>query len=79
MFMKKTGSFLAMGDDGYRYTIYIYTHFIDAGTLENPKAVLQGIKEFRTSNGLAVNWIKKGKYEIVQTNVVLSSDDVDAP
>ena len=79
MSIKKTGSFMAVGDDGRRYIINIYTHFIKAGTFDDPNAVLEGMKEFRTSNGMAVNQIEKGKYKIVQTGVNVTSDDVDAP
>jgi hypothetical protein len=79
MSIKKTGSFMALGDDGRRYIIYIYTHFSNAGTFADPNAVHEGMKEFRTSNGMAVNRTEKGKYKIVQTGVILISDDVDAP
>jgi hypothetical protein len=79
MSIRKTGSFMTVDDDGRRYIIYIYTNFIKAGTFDDPNAVLEGMKEFRTSNGMHVNQIGKGKYKIVQTGVILTSDDVDAP
>jgi len=44
---RQTGRFLAIGDDGRRYTVYVYTDFTDAGTSENPNAVLEGPKELR--------------------------------
>ncbi len=76
---KQTGQFTATGDDGRRYTIYIYTDFIDAGHFGNPNAVVEGMKELLTSDGMAVNRHQKGEYQIVQTGLMLRSNAPDAP
>jgi hypothetical protein len=77
--IRHTGSFVAVGEDGTEQTIHIYTHIIDAGTRANPYAELQGLKELRTEDGGAVNRIEKGKYQVVQTDEILTSDDPNAP
>ncbi|WAC08899.1 MAG: hypothetical protein OS130_06880 [Thermodesulfobacteriota bacterium] len=66
---RQTGRFLAVGDDGRRYTVYVYTDFIETG--ENQKTVVEGLKELRTSDGLTINRLKKGEYQIEQTGVIL--------
>jgi hypothetical protein len=78
--MKKlTGSFTAIGDDGKEYKVLIYTNIIKAGSFEDPKATVEGIKSMVTSNGMTINRLKKGEYQIVQTNVILRSASHDAP
>jgi hypothetical protein len=78
--MKKvTGSVNASGSDGRLYTLYIYTDILDAGAFGEPAATREGLKELRTSNGLLVNRLRQGEYEIVQTGVRLHSDSPDAP
>jgi putative component of toxin-antitoxin plasmid stabilization module len=77
--LKMTGSFSATGDDGRQYEVYIYTNFIKAGTFGDPNAVVEGLKELRTSDGMAINRLQQGEYEIVQTGVVLRSSSPDAP
>jgi putative component of toxin-antitoxin plasmid stabilization module len=76
---RQTGRFTASGDDGRQYTVYIYTDVIDAGTFGDPNAVVEGLKELRTSDGMAVNHRQKGEYQVVQTGVVLRSSSPDAP
>ncbi len=77
--IKQTGKFTASGSDGRAYTVYIYTNYIDTGNFIDPNAFVEGLKELRTSDGLAVNRHKKGEYEIVQTGVLLKSNSVEAP
>lgn len=55
-----TGTFEAVGSDGETYAVLEFTNDIDAGTLSDPHAVVGGLKEFRTSGGLAVNRMSKG-------------------
>ena len=65
-----TDKFLVITDSGQKYMVYEYTNFIDAGTFQNPKAIIPGLKEFRTADGMAVNFIKEGIYKIVQLDVI---------
>ena len=76
---KRSGSFSATGNDGRQYRVYIYTDFIDAGSFEDPNAVVEGLKELRTSDGMPINRRQQGEYEIVQTGVVLRSSSPEAP
>ena len=76
---KRTGSFRATGSDGRQYTVHIYTDFIDVGSFGDPNAVAEGLKELQTSDGMLVNRLQQGQYEIVQTGVVLRSNSPAAP
>jgi predicted transcriptional regulator len=71
--------FMADGSDGKTYTVFVSTDYINAGTTVDPQAVVEGCKELRTSDGLAVNRERKGEYKVVQTGVTLRSDSPDAP
>jgi hypothetical protein len=74
-----TGIFKAEGSDRKSYTVLVFTDYIHAGTLNDPHAVVAGLKELRTSDGLAINQVRKGEYKIVQTGVSLRCDSPDAP
>ena len=56
---RKTDEFLVITDSGKNHMIYEYTNILDAGTLQNPKATVPGLKEFRTSDGMAVNFVNR--------------------
>ena len=76
---RRTGAFTARSDDGRQYTIYIYTEYTNAGSRDDPHAVLEGLKELVLSDGSPVNRRDKGVYEIVGTGITLRSDSPDAP
>jgi hypothetical protein len=76
---RKIGQFIATDENGRRYTIMIFTNIIKAGTLENPSMEEEGMKELTTFEGMAVNRLEKGKYQIVQTGITVRSDSPDAP
>ena len=71
---RKIGQFFATDENGRRYTILIYTNIIKAGTVENPSGGVEGMTELKTFEGMAVNRLEKGKYQIVQTGVIVQSD-----
>lgn len=77
--IRHDGSFIAVGADGDEYMIDIFTEVRDAGSFENPNATIDGMKSLRLRGGGNVNRLDKGKYEIVQTGVVVQSTDPDAP
>ena len=77
--IKHTGTFEAIGSDSETYTVFVFTNYIDAGTKTDPHAALEGLKELRTFDGLAVNRVNKGEYKVVQTGISLRSDSRDAP
>lgn len=41
--------------------------------------MVEGLKELRTPDGLHVNRLGRGEYQIVQTGVSLRSNSPDAP
>ena len=77
---RKIGQFIATDENGRRYTILIFTNVIKAGTLENPSMEeVEGMEELKTFEGMAVNRLEKGKYQIAQTGIIVQSDSPDAP
>ena len=76
---RKIGQFIATDENGRRYTILIFTNVIKAGTLENPSMEVEGMEELKTFEGMAVNRLEKGKYQIAQTGIIVQSDSADAP
>lgn len=68
---RKTGQFVAVADDGRTFTIEEFTNFIDAGSMENPIAEIEGLKGLRTSDGMHVNVLGDGEYKIVETGLKL--------
>ena len=76
---RKIGQFIATDENGRRYTILIFTNIIKAGTFENPSTEVEGIKELKTFEGMAVNRLEKGRYQIVKTGIIVQSDLPNAP
>jgi hypothetical protein len=76
---RKIGQFIATDENGRRYTILIYVNILKAGTFENPGMEMEGMKELKTFEGMAVNRLEKGKYQILQTGIIVQSDSPDAP
>lgn len=66
--------FSAQGSDGNAYEVCVWGSRINTSTLSE-RSSAEGLPELRTSAGLAVNVLGKGRYEIVQTGVVLESSD----
>lgn len=77
--IRSDGSFVAVDDDGKKYIINLFTQINDEGTFEEPHATSEGLKILKTSDGGSVNYLDKGRYEIVQTGIVIQSSDPDAP
>jgi hypothetical protein len=75
---ERTSSFTAKGSDGKSYIVDVVTNYIDAGNL-TPQTVIEGKKEYRTSNGFTVKRVSKGEYTIPLSGVTLRSDSPDAP
>ena len=76
---RKVGQFIATDENGRRYTILIYTNIKKAGTVENPSVEVEGMEELKTYEGMSVNRLEKGKYQIAQTGIIIWSDLPDAP
>jgi hypothetical protein len=75
---ERTSTFIAVGSDGKNYIVDVVTNYIDAGNL-TPHVVIEGKKEYRTSNGFAVSRVGKGEYLVLLTGVILRSTSPDAP
>jgi hypothetical protein len=75
---KLTGKFEALGSDGETYAIMVFSEQIPGGTMQDPQAVVEGMKSLRTSDGLHVNRLEKGKYKVVQTGILLHSESPNA-
>ena len=73
------GQFIATDENGRRYTILIFTNLVKAGTVENPSMEVEGNKELKTFEGMAVNRLEKGKYQIAQSGIIIQSDSSNAP
>jgi hypothetical protein len=76
---RKIGQFIATDENGRRYTILIFTNVVKAGTLENPSMEVEEMEELKTFEGMAVNRLEKGKYQIAQTGIIIQSDSPNAP
>jgi hypothetical protein len=75
---EKRGSFQATGSDGRIYTVDIWVQIVNVANRANPNAEADGLIELITSDGLAVNRLDTGRYEIPAIRLALTSDDLNA-
>ena len=68
---RKTGEFVAQTEDGTTLTIEEFTDFVHAGGMGDPKAEVEGLKTLLTRDGMHVNVLGDGEYQIVETKVKL--------
>jgi hypothetical protein len=76
------GCFVARDEEGREYTIHVLTYTVNVGNRSDPNLEREGMtSSLRTSDGVAVNRLEKGKYEMIHPirNVRLTSDDPAAP
>ena len=64
----ETDRFLAKTDTGKEYVIIEYQEYIDASSFQYSHAEIAGVRSFRTSDGLHVNYIDPKTFTIVETN-----------
>jgi hypothetical protein len=76
--IKRSGSFIATDKHDRTYTIDIFTEYIDVSTLGGEEW-LPGMKSLRTDDGYSVNRLQQGEYQVVQTGVLLFSNEPEAP
>lgn len=76
---RRNDAFVAHDKDGRTRTVHIVRTSINARTHDDPDAVVEGLARLETSDGLSVNCLGKGRYQIVQTGVLLHSDAPNAP
>jgi hypothetical protein len=66
-------SFPARDGQGKTRSLDVFVE--DAGTRGNPKAEVERLRILRTREGQHVNRLDKGRYQIVETGEILTSDD----
>ena len=77
--IKHTGTFTAKSADEDTFTIHKFTEYCKGHTSSGPYCE-EGMKKLETEDGLAVNWIEKGKYVIIGVKEIpVTSDDPNAP
>jgi hypothetical protein len=65
-------------EDGRAEELTVLVEIIDAGTLNDPHAEIQGLKRICTAAGDPVNRLEKGRYETL-AGEILTSDAPNAP
>jgi hypothetical protein len=75
--MRLKQKFPARGSDDSQHEVCVYVRDIDTSTLVG-RSSMEGMPHFRTSSGLTLNHHGKGRYEIVETGMLLTSDDPEA-
>lgn len=65
----------AKGDDGRDYTVVIAYTTMDVSDLANPGATMEGLPHLLLSTGQDLSRVRKGVYEIMDTGVVITTDD----
>jgi hypothetical protein len=76
--LRQKGSFKAKDAKGRSYRLYVWVHIIDVGDKLDPDALIEGMIELKTESWETVSVIAKGRYEIVKTGEMLTSDDPSA-
>lgn len=65
--------FKARSADGkHETTIVVRQTMIDAGTQDDPHAVIPGLKEARTIDGRHCNYKGEGQFEVVGYGIILT-------
>ncbi len=73
-------SFWAVGEDGRRLAIIIYTQYADLGTGDSrTREKAASAAMYTTDYGVTVKRLKRGTYQIEKTGEILRSDDPNAP
>lgn len=75
---EQTGVFVARSPNGNAVEISIFTEFHEGLTSDGPDRT-EGMKFLRTEHGDYVNRLDKGRYQVVGSQIELTSDDPSAP
>jgi hypothetical protein len=70
------GSFPTVGNDGKEYTVWVLVNLVRR---TSDAVEMRPLQKFVTSAGQLVSPVRKGEYRILDTGVILRSDDPDAP
>lgn len=63
---------------GYPHTIEVWQVVDIASTLDGSESETAGPKDYRTTAGVQLNYLSKGKYQVVATGELLTSSEPDA-
>lgn len=63
---------------GYPHTIEVWRVYAISETLDGSVSETPGVKDYRTTAGVQLNYLAKGKYQVVATGETLASDDPNA-
>ena len=77
--MHRNRAFVVQDQQGNEQTLVDRVEFINVGTLNDPQAVIEGSRMITTESGQPVNWLGKGRYQIVLTGQILESGAPEAP
>lgn len=75
---EKTGRFVARSPNGHAVEISIFTEF-DEGLTSNCSDRTERMTYLRTEHGDNVTRLEKGRYQVVGSQIELTSDDPIAP
>lgn len=68
-------SFTAVDPSGGSHVLNVFVDIIDAGTMGDSDATIEGLRSLQTEGGEPVNRLAKGSYQVVATGLRLSSTD----
>lgn len=75
---QKTGMFVARSPNGHAVEISVFTEFDDGLTSDGADRT-EGMTYLRTDHGDNVTRLEKGHYQVVGSQIELTSDDPTAP
>ena len=75
MRLERQAEFRAKGEDGKTYTIVVWVEMLTSMTLGRGRKETPGMIRLRTADGLSVNRLSPGEYEIVQTDLKMTAID----
>lgn len=78
-YLQHTGSFTATDQFGQKHKLHTYVERISVATLDEPNAMADGIKQLKTDRNRNVNYLQKGKYQLVDNGLIVTSTDPGAP
>ena len=71
--LKETARFNAVGTDGKPYVVIDWSERIEVGTLESGGPKYDWVpRKLTLENGMHVNDLGDGKYQVIRTNLVLT-------
>ncbi len=80
MGMRIENSFIAIDGRGKQYKILVIRHSSESRTMHGRYETPDALASLQTDDERAVNWIEKGKYEIVGNPMIpITTDDPNAP